>query len=362
MRTYITLLTIGVFLAGCGEKLITTQPQLTTLTLSVYASAEVQPKNYYLVYPSTPGILQEWFVEVGDTVQKGQLIAQVKNDNSQLQLESAQLTTELATEQYKGQANMLKTIKTEILATQKQLKSDSSNYARQSNLWAKKIGSQTDFEAAGLRYDLSKNRLINLRQRLSQTQMELKNAYLQSQKSLKVAMTQLGDYGIKSIIAGKVFDIKSKSGELVSLQQPIAAIGSANDFLVELWVDEVDISKVRIGQTIFIALDAYPAQSFEGEIVKMYPEKNDKNQSFKVEAIFKKKPARIFAGLSGEANIVLGKKRNTLIIPQQYLLNDSTVLTKGGEVKITTGEQNMSHIEVLSGIDSSTVIIAPSVK
>lgn len=360
MRLYISFLVLAICVIACSEKQVTTKPKVATLTLSVYASVEVKPKDYYLVYPSTPGILQDWFVEVGDTVAKGQLIAQVKNDNSQLQVESAQLSTELASEKYKGQANMLKSIKTEIAATKKQLKSDSANYARQANLWSKKIGAQADFEAAQLRYDLSKNRLVTLQQRLNQTQVELKNAYLQSQKSLKVAMTQLGDYGIKSVISGKVFDIKSKVGELVNLQQPIAAIGSERDFVIELWVDEVDISKVRLGQVIFIALDAYPDAAFEGVITKMYPEKNTKNQSFKVEAVFKEKPARLFAGLFGEANIILGKKANALLIPQQFLLNDSTVITQTGEVTITTGEQNMSHIEVITGIDSTTIIIAPT--
>lgn len=362
MKSFWTITICAIFCINCGDKQQTTHPKIKTLTLSVYASAEVKPKDYYLVYPSTPGIIEEWFVEVGDTIKKGQLIAQIKNDNSLLQVESAELSNQLATEKYKGTANMLKSIQTEIEATERQLVLDSANYARQASLWSKKIGSQTDFEASQLRYDLTKNRLVNLQQRLNQSKIELRNAYLQSQKNLKVATTQLGDFGVKSIIDGRVFDIKNKKGELVGNQQPIAAIGKNEEYIIEMWVDEQDIAKIRLNQDFYVTLDAYPQQAFKGIVSKMYPEKNNKNQSFKIEGIFKEQPDKLFSGLSGEANIVLNSKPNTLVIPQSYLINDSTVLTPNGTVSIQVGDQSMSEIEVVEGLDTNTVIILPPVE
>lgn len=361
MKKSFNILLIGVLLlAGCSNKERVTKPTLQNFTTSIYASAEVKPLDYYMVYASSPGILEEWFVEVGDTVKKGALIAQIKNENSRINLESAELSNELASEKYKGKASALKSINTEIDASKKQLVIDSSNYARLSKLWQQKIGSLADLEAAELRYDLTKNRLDNLEQRLHSSQVELKNAYLQSEKNLKVALTQLGDFGVKAVVNGKVFDTKKKVGELVTLQEPIAAIGSDKTFIIEMWVDEVDITKVRLNQNVYIRLDAYQKESFPANVTKIYPEKNFKNQSFKVEASFINPPKNLYSGLSGEANIVLKEKKNALILPQEFLLTNSSVLTNEGELTITTGDKNMSHIEILSGIDTNTIIVHPS--
>lgn len=349
-----------ILLQACSEKPESIKAVFKDLSVSVYASAEVKPKDYYLVYPTSAGIIEEWLVQVGDSVLKGQLIAQIENDNSVLQVESASLSAELASEKYLGKANLLKSINTEISATQQQLKVDSMNYVRLSKLQAKSIGSQVEYESGKLKYELSKSRMAGLVQRLNQTKIELKNAYLQSQKNLKSAVTQLDDFGVRSIINGKIFDIKAKSGELVNMQKPIASIGDAKTFIVEMWVDEKDISLIRMDQVFHLTLDAYPQDVFRGRISKIYPEKNYTNQSFKLEGRFDTQPGKLFAGLSGEANIVLEKKSNVLVIPQRFMLNDSTVKTAKETLIVTTGAKDMSLIEITSGIDSNTVIILPT--
>lgn len=356
--TFAGLLLIG--LISCKDSKTTIKPTTSDLTISVYASVKVVPEDYYIVYPSTAGILEEWFVDVGDTVFKNQLIAQIQNDNSELQVESAQLNNSLALEKYKGKANLLQNIKTQIAATKKQLVNDSVNFSRQENLKKQNIGTTAEFDAAQLKYELSKTNLSNLQQQYSQSKIELENAYMQSQKQLKIALSQLGDYGVKSIMNGKVFDINAVKGELVSAQKPIASIGSVDDFTLEMWIDEMDIAKIRIGQAIVIGLDAFPNEQFEGVVSKIYPEKNNANQSFKIEGKFTSAPKGLLSGLSGEANIIIEVIKNTLVIPQRFLSSDSTVITKQGVLAVKTGAKNFSDVEIISGIDSTTVIIDPT--
>ena len=345
---------------ACREKKESITPQNSALTVAVYATVKIVPEDYYLVYPSTGGILEEWFVDVGDSVLNNQLLAQIQNDNSELHFESVEINNQLALEKYKGKANLLQTIKNQIDVAQKQLTLDSTNFIRLKNLQEKNIGSSTEYEAAELKFELSANNLNSLKQQLSQTAIELESAYLQSQKQLKIALSQLGDYGVKSIMNGKVFDIKASKGELVNIQQPIAAIGSLNKFKIDMWIDEIDISKIRLGQDVFITLDAFPNEQILAKISKIYPEKNKGNQSFKVEGEFVEQPKNLLSGLSGEANIVIKTIKNTWVIPQKFLATDSTVLTPAGSVLVELGEKSFSHVEILSGLDSSSVIIDPS--
>jgi HlyD family secretion protein len=124
-------------------------------------------------------------------------------------------------------------------------------------------------------------------------------------------------------------------------------------------IDEVDIASVSPGQLIYITLDAYKDQVFEASLTKIYPLKDTRTQTFQVEGRFNKEPPTLFAGLSGEANIVLTEKKNAMTIPLNYLMQGKKVKTEQGEILVETGISNMSFVEILSGIDTSTVLLKP---
>ena len=122
-------------------------------------------------------------------------------------------------------------------------------------------------------------------------------------------------------------------------------------------IDEVDISKINLKDTIIIHLEAYPDESFLAELSFIAAKKNQKTQTFKAESIFIDGPEKLFNGLSGEANIIVSKKKQALVIPTEYLIDSDKVLTENGELKVKTGFKNMEMVEILSGIDTSTILI-----
>jgi HlyD family secretion protein len=124
-------------------------------------------------------------------------------------------------------------------------------------------------------------------------------------------------------------------------------------------VDEVVIRQIALDQTAIVSLDAYPDEVFELTIKKIYPTKDQKTQTFMVEAFFNNQPDRLFVGLSGEANIIIQKSENAIWIPNEYLFNVNMVKTPDGEVEISLGLRNMYQVQVLEGIDTSTILIKP---
>jgi multidrug efflux pump subunit AcrA (membrane-fusion protein) len=122
-------------------------------------------------------------------------------------------------------------------------------------------------------------------------------------------------------------------------------------------VDEVVIRQIALDQTAIVSLDAYPDEVFELTIKKIYPTKDQKTQTFMVEAFFNNPPDRLFVGLSGEANIIIQKSENAIWIPNEYLFNVNMVKTPDGEVEISLGLRNMYQVQVLEGIDTSTILI-----
>lgn len=344
---------------SCTKKEEKILPVLTSITESVYASATIQPDSLYSAFASVNGIVDKIFVEEGDLVKKGDPIMQIINSNPKLVSENARLAYQLAQKNYSGNADILSNIEKEIDAAQLTYKNDSVNFFRQQHLWDLKIGSKVEYDSRKLAYQLSRNNLLMLKNKYARTKNELSVQLNQAKNNYLNTLITTEDFTVKSEINGKVYSLYKEIGEIVTPAAPVAAIGNTHDFVIELLIDEVDIVKIDLGQPVFVSLDSYKDQVFKAKISKIYPKKDERNQTFLVEAIFEEPPVKLYAGLAGEANVVVEMKENTLTIPKDYLVEGDSVKTENGLVQVEVGLQSMDTVEILSGISSSTWIYKP---
>jgi HlyD family secretion protein len=356
----ISLITLSsALLLSCGESKEGIHPTYQALTESVYASLQIEPEGFYAAYAASPGILKEILVQEGDTVNEGQVIARIEADKADINRSDAAIQAQLAKENYKGQAAILSSLKDEIDAYRKQFTLDSLNYQRLKRLREKDIGSQNEFENAQLKYELTKNTLDRLQKNYQQKENELESNYQRAINALDQAEISLGDYSISSRLNGLVYSILKEEGELLSQMEAFAQLGSGDSFLIKMAIDEVDIARVAIGQTVYINLDAYDEQVFEARLTRINPLKDERTQTFEVEAQFISPPDKLYAGLSGEANIVIRQADRVLTIPLDHLTRDGTVITEDGEVSVRTGLKNLDKVEIISGLDTSMTIYRP---
>jgi multidrug efflux pump subunit AcrA (membrane-fusion protein) len=143
-----------------------------------------------------------------------------------------------------------------------------------------------------------------------------------------IASTQQSELEVKSRINGKVFSVLKKQGEMVTAQTPIAIIGENAHLYVELQIDENDIRLVAPDQHVYISMDSYKDSVFEAVVSKIYPMMNERSRTITVEAEFARKPPIIYPNLTVEANIVIRSKEKALLIPRNYLVNDTYVLDR----------------------------------
>ncbi|WP_299113936.1 HlyD family efflux transporter periplasmic adaptor subunit [uncultured Winogradskyella sp.] len=353
------LILVLVCCLSCTNYSEKTLPKEQELIESVYASATVQPDSLYQVYASVSGILDNTLTEEGELVRKNQALFQIINNAPKLNTYNSKLSFELAKQNYYGNGTVLNSIKDEINATKLKFKNDSINYYRQANLWNQNIGSKAEYDSKKLSFELSQSTLNQLQNKYQRTEQELRTALKQAQNNYQSSLINTKDFTVKSKIKGKIYAIYKEPGEIVTTIEPLASIGSSINFVIELLVDEVDIVRVNNNQEVLITLDAYSGKTFKGKISKIYPDKDKQNQTFKVEAIFKTPPKILYPGLSGEANIVITKKKKVLTIPKAYIIDSDKVKTDNGEIIITTGLQNMEYVEVLSGLTKDTYIYKP---
>ncbi len=358
---FLILQSIFIFcLVSCSPNEEKILPIKKTITSSVYSSVVIQPDSLYKVFANVNGILEKNLVAENALVEKGSPIVQIINTSPQLTVENAKLSFQLARENYTGNAAITNSAEKELKNAFLKYRDDSINYFRQKNLWEQQIGSKSQFEAKKLMYEVSRNALAIAQENYNRTKNELRTQVSQANNTYKNSLINSKDFTLKSQINGKVYALYKNPGEMISTMEPIASIGSANIFIVEMLVDEVDIVKITESQKVLLTLDAYNTAVFTAKVSKIYPQKDERNQTFLVEARFEDSPKTLYPGLSGEANIIVSTKENALTIPREYLLPGSKVKTEKGIVNVVIGLQNLETVEIISGITADTWIYKPA--
>ena len=355
---HLSIFIIIAFFISCSKKVEESKALAEPITESVYASGFVKSKNQYQVFSTVNGLVTEIFKQEGDLVKKGDAILQLSNEAPKLSAENAALASYLASQNVKG--DKIKELQTAIDFAKSKLKLDSMMFARQKNLWASQIGSQAELEQKELTYKNSLSLYQTAIYRYNDAKKSLEVSAEQAQNQSRISSKLENDFMVRSETDGRIYSILKEKGELVNSLSPLAVIGDAASFMIELQVDEYDITKIKVGQVIYMSLDSYKGEVFEGTVTKVNQIMNERSRSFKVDANFTKAPAQLYPNLSLEANIVIQTKAKAITIPRNYLINDSMVLNKNKEqIIVRTGLKDFKKIEILSGLNEGDVILKP---
>jgi RND family efflux transporter MFP subunit len=174
---------------------------------------------------------------------------------------------------------------------------------------------------------------------------------------------------------------QSKEGRLVerggTFQQGEAlfAIGDLSGFSVSCKVDEVDVTKVKLGQKVRVTGDAFPGEQLTGVIQSISPqaEEGEGGQSapsFGVKVVIETVPPelkkRVMAGMTANLEIMIYEKPDALMVPlsavkdeqgKRYVTRKKAGSSEAGEkVEVTTGYTTQDAVEILKGLKPGDVI------
>jgi len=354
-----TVLSVLLLLVSCKHKQEKTQPVVQDITESVYASGIVKSENQYQVFATVNGLIKQVLVTEGDMVKKDQPIISIVNETSELNRQNAQLAAQYA--DVNANRDKLNELRINIDMARTKMQNDSTLLERQRSLWAQQIGTHNDLEQRELAYQNSVTAYKSATLRYNDMEKQLNFAAKQARKNLEISTSLSGDYIIRSRTDGKVYSLLKEQGEMVNPQSPVAVIGDADHFLLELQVDEYDIAQIRLGQQVLINMDSYKGQVSEGKITKIDPIMDQRSRSFKVEAVYTKEPSVLYPNLTVEANIIIQTKKNALTIPRSYLADDNYVITADKQKKkVITGLKDYQRVEIISGLNKNNVILKPA--
>lgn len=191
----------------------------------------------------------------------------------------------------------------------------------------------------------------------------------QREDALKDAYAQYADYQVTAPFTGTVSGISVTIGEQVSGSQTVATLVSAQK-RATISLNEVDITKVQIGQTAHITFDAVDGLELTGHVtdVDLVGAVSSGVVSYDVEVLFDDDDARIKPGMTALVDITVAGSDNALVVPNETITDRGDrhfvqVLVSGApqEREVTVGVVNDTHSEILSGLEEGDQVITKTI-
>jgi multidrug efflux pump subunit AcrA (membrane-fusion protein) len=357
MKRYFILLSIAVCLISCGQDK-SIKPEYRDITELVFASGILEANDQYNLMSQTDGYLVKINFNESDIVRQGQLLAVIDNNQNVLNAQSADELYRIAEQNTKEDSPALKQIEANIVAAEAKLKLDHEQAERYKRLYETNSVSKYEYENALLAAVSSESELNALREQYN-TQKRSAHEQEISQRFLKgINRVAENQNNVRAIVGGKIYRKDKQPGDFVSKGDIIAVIGDPDFIYARLNVDESNMSRIKQGQMVTIRLNTDKSKTYTAEIGEILPFFDSDIQSFVVKAWFKDSLDFRIVGIQLEANIIVGEKKNVLVIPRNYLGYGNTVtLADKKTVKVQTGIVSNEWVEILSGIDENTELI-----
>ena len=324
----------------------TAKVEMTNIQTSITATGTIEPVTSVTVGTQVSGIVSKLYVDYNSVVKKGQVIAELDRTN---------LISELNAQ------------KASLASAQSSLNYQQSNYNRYKTLYDKGLVSADEFESARLQYQQAKEQVA------------------QSRESVQRAQTNLGYATITSPIDGIILSKSVEEGQTVaaSFNTPelFVIAQDLTDMRVIADIDEADIGGVKEGQRVSFTVDAFPDDTFEGQVTQVRQEATTESNVVTYEVVISAPNAdlKLKPGLTANVTIFTLEKNNVLAVPAKALRfqpneallkkgetiadceGDHKLWTKEGNVfkahKVEIGTSNGVKTEITSGIAAGTDVL-----
>jgi len=287
--------------------------EVTMGDISAYFSgtATIEAEEETDVVAQVGEVVKEIYVEEGDYVKAGQVLAKLNDEKLSVQANQAKAT----------------------------LQKLENIYQRNEELFNKSLISAEEFQRT--RYEFEHQ----------------KAAY-------DLAQLDLNYSSIRSPISGVVAERKIKVGNMVLPNQATFRVTSLDPLLAVLHVPERQMGKLRVGQLAKLSIDAIKDVEFIGKIKRVSPVVDPATGTVKVTVEMYDPSRQLKPGMFARLNIIYDVRKNTMLVPKDaimaedkesavYVVKDSLALRQ----VVETGYVNTTHIEILSGLAPQDTVV-----
>jgi HlyD family secretion protein len=348
------------------------------LAKSVVATGKIEPITKVELKSKASGIVQSLLVEYGDTVKKGQVLAELDKQQILAQVNQTRASLEASEAASRAAEADLERAKYDAEAPDLPMLKRAYDRARQ----MAKDGvvsdsalddAQKNYELAVNKQQLGKANALSAAAKLRQAQAQV----AQSKAQLAEKEEEYHNSTIVSPLDGVVLSRDVENGSAVSSilvlgssATLVMTLGDTREVYVKGKVDESDIGKVYLGQPARIKVESYKDRTFSGKVTKISPMGVEKDNvtTFEVRVSIDNAKGELKSQMTANAEVILEEHKGVLMIPEASLIYDkdrkASVETpdpaaKDGRKKIpvTVGISNGSKTELLSGLKEGQQVI-----
>lgn len=348
------------------------------LAKSVVATGKVEPITKVEVKSKASGIVKKLYVEYGDRVKKGQLLAQLDKIEIEAGVEQSRAALLAAQANLKGSEADFERAKVDAegpdvpllkRAYDRNLEMQRGGVVSQSAL----DDAEKDYRMAVNKQNVARAQMTVLQAKIAQSQAQV----AEDQANLKQLEEQLSYTDIVSPIDGIVLSRDVEMGDAVSSilvlgssATLVMTIGDTSQVYVKGKVDESDIGRVYLKQPARIKVESFKDKTFNGVVTKISPMGVEKDNvtTFEVRVSIDNPGGELKAEMTANAEIILDEHKNVLQIPEGAIIYDKdrkasieTPDPKGKDgqrkVAINIGISNGAKTEVLSGLKEGDQVI-----
>ncbi len=290
-------------------------------------SGELEALTEFVVAPKVSGRVKRVFVNIADTVMRGQVAVELDNDEYVQAVAQVQADLEVA------RANLSE--------ARSDLENADREYKRSESLFKRGIASDSEFDAA------------RQEQLAKQAQLKVAAAHVtKAESSLETANTRLDYTKVTAgwtngdehrVVAERYVD----EGQTVAANAPLLLIVELHPIVGVVFVTERDYAYLKPGQPVSLTTDAYPGKQYTGRIDRIAPVFRKSTRQARIEMTIDNPEHRLKPGMFIRAKVVLSRLPEATIVPEQALtIRDD----KSGVFIVSEDERSVAWHEVKVGI------------
>ncbi len=345
---------------------------------SVVATGKIEPLTKVEVKSKASGIVEKIYVDAGDHVKEGQILAQL--DKEQLKASVAEARANLEAAEAALEASQASYQKNIVDAEGPDVPFLKADMDRAHDLFKQGLIARNTMQDAEKNYQLALNRKLSAQRSVVMSKAQVAEAIAQvaqAKAALDNANENLEYATISSPINGEVLSRDVEVGDAVSSilvlgsqATQVMTLGDISEVYVRGKVDEADIGKVFLGQPARIVVESFKDKTFQGKVTRIAPlgQEKDNVTTFEVRVSIQNPGGELRANMSANAEIILEEKKNVLLVPEGAILFDKNknasvevpdpkADTGRKKLAIELGISNGVKAEVLSGANPGQKVI-----
>jgi RND family efflux transporter MFP subunit len=178
---------------------------------------------------------------------------------------------------------------------------------------------------------------------------------------ISVQIEKLADYTITAPIDGVVLRRDGEVGEIADVGQILFRIGVLKPLQIVAEVNEEDIPRVKVGQTVLLRTDAFAGQRLTGKVREVTLIGDPVAKTYRIKVALPD-DTLLLPGMSVEANVVTREKPDALLVSADAVMGTSVFVVDGARVRkrdVEIGIRGTRAVEILSGLTESDRVVSP---